>query len=223
MGPMPESVPVRCPACRSERVYTAPSYPCACGAPITPVLDRRTAPAPVLHRAWEEEWIRLRCPACARVTQWPRPELGCGCGAVLRIPVQGSGGETEKPHPPPRRIPPRTARDAVTATVLYLHRLGHRDVRRADQRPPSGIALAARGLFVQVDPSRWPASSRDVECLWLTAMADSASCVHFSLAGYTDEARARAALLGVPLFVLGPTGTPVPVNDHAAVFASSAG
>ncbi len=109
----------------------------------------------------------------------------------------------------------RTARDAVTAAALYLRWLGYRDIRRADQRPPSGIGLAARGILAQVDPTVRPASLRDVECLWLTAMTESAECVYFSLAGYADDARAHADTLGVPLFVLDLTGTPQPVNDLA--------
>ncbi|MBK3629770.1 hypothetical protein JHN59_34180 [Streptomyces sp. MBT49] len=252
---MSESVPVRCPVCRSERLYIAPSYPCVCGAPVTPVLDRRTAPTTVAHRAWDDEWVALRCPSCGLRHQWPRPELGCACGAVLRVPVtepalgpeSGPGhgptapasaqpppsaprtstpapapapGPSSAPTPaPPRRafrpVAIRTARDAVTAAALYLNWLGHGDIRRADQRPTAGIGLAARGLVAQVDPSVSPASSRDVECLWLTAMTASADCVYFSLAGYDDDARARADQLCVPLFVLDLTGTPQPVNATA--------
>ncbi|MGW2045847.1 hypothetical protein ACWCPF_11765 [Streptomyces sp. NPDC001858] len=275
MGAMSESVPVRCPACRRERPFTVPSYPCACGAPVTPVLDRRTTPTAVAHRAWDEEWIALCCPACGRRDQWPHPELGCACGTVLRIPVtaepsapptapetdpapgptpgqapgQAPGPQTSASPPPPPPLPPpassttgpgaapeppstatptptrrrafrpavaiRTARDAVTAAALYLNWLGHGDIRRADQRPTSGIGLAARGLLAQVDPSVHPASLRDVECLWLTAMTESADCVYFSLAGYADDARARADQLHVPLFVLDLTGAPQPVNSTA--------
>ncbi|MFJ8938692.1 hypothetical protein ACIRL0_23710 [Streptomyces sp. NPDC102365] len=109
----------------------------------------------------------------------------------------------------------RTARDAVTAAALYLRWLGYRDIRRADQRPPSGIGLAARGIVAQVDPTVRPASLRDVECLWLTAMTESSRCVYFSLAGYENDARARADSLGVPLFVLDLTGTPQPANSLA--------
>ncbi|MFI1030980.1 hypothetical protein [Streptomyces sp. NPDC020951] len=290
---MSESVPVRCPACRRERPYTVPSYPCACGAPVTPVLDRRTTPTAVAHRAWDEEWIALRCPACGRCDQWPHPELGCACGTVLRIPVTapptdseptpepapeasapptrppastagpaptpeppstpelepgagvGAGsrsgaepepgstltpGPAQSPIPTPTPTPApapaaqrrafrpvaiRTARDAVTAAALYLNWLGHGDIRRADQRPTAGIGLAARGLLAQVDPSVRPASLRDVECLWLTAMTESADCIYFSLAGYADDARARADQLRVPLFVLDLTGAPQPVNATA--------
>ncbi|MFF4396475.1 hypothetical protein [Streptomyces sp. NPDC001480] len=226
MGGMPESVPVRCPACRREHVYTAPSYPCACGAPVSPPLDRRTAPTAVVHRAWDEDWVTVACALCGRRDQWPHPELGCSCGTVLRLPVRGAPPAARPaagpgPVPRPARRPPfhpvtiRTARDAVTAAALYLRWLGYRDIRRADQRPPSGIGLAARGLLAQVDPSVRPASLRDVECLWLTAMTESAGCVYFSLAGYAEAARVRADGLGIPLFVLDLTGTPQPVNAVA--------
>jgi len=107
------------------------------------------------------------------------------------------------------------AADAIGAAALCLRRLGHHDVRRAQERPPSGVLLAAEGLLAQVDPSARPASLRDVECLWLTAMSESARCVYFSLAGYADDARSRADALDIPLFVLDLTGTPQPVNDPA--------
>ncbi|MER6079211.1 hypothetical protein [Streptomyces sp. NPDC001833] len=217
---MSESVPVRCPACRREHVYTAPSYPCACGAPVAPSLDGTAGPTAVAHRAWDADWVTVSCGSCGRRDQWPQPELGCPCGAVLRIAVAGDvSAPPAEPEPEPRTafhpVTIRTARDAVTAAALYLRWLGYRDVRRADQRPPSGIGLAARGLLAQVDPTVQPASRRDVECLWLTAMTEDSGCVYFSLAGYAEEARERADALGVPLFVLDFTGTPQPVNGHA--------
>ncbi|MFE2881622.1 hypothetical protein ACUXZZ_09485 [Streptomyces graminifolii] len=227
MGLMSESVPVRCPACRREHVYAAPSYPCVCGAPVAPPLDQHGVATVVTHRVWDEDWIAVRCAACGRLDEWPYPELGCPCGTLLRIPVAGEE-PTSKPavrttrlgadvrgRPAFQPVTIRTARDAVTAAALYLRWLGYRDIRRADQRPPSGIGLAARGILAQVDPTVRPASLRDVECLWLTAMTESTECVYFSLAGYADDARAHADNLGVPLFVLDLTGTPQPVNDLA--------
>lgn len=228
MGLMSESVPVRCPACRREHVYAAPSYPCVCGAPVAPPLDQRGVATVVNHRVWDEDWIAVRCAACGRLDEWPYPELGCPCGTLLRIPVAGAeptsepaarttkvGGAEVEGRPAFQPVTIRTARDAVTAAALYLRWLGYRDIRRADQRPPSGIGLAARGILAQVDPTVRPASLRDVECLWLTAMTESTECVYFSLAGYADDARARADALRVPLFVLDLTGTPQPVNDLA--------
>ncbi|UXX96061.1 hypothetical protein N7U49_37290 [Streptomyces sp. AD2-2] len=227
MGLMSESVPVRCPACRREHVYAAPSYPCVCGAPVAPPLDHRGVATVVTHRVWDEDWVAVRCAACGRLDEWPYPELGCPCGTLLRIPVAGAEPTSEpavrttrlgadvRGRPAFQPVTIRTARDAVTAAALYLRWLGYRDIRRADQRPPSGIGLAARGILAQVDPTVRPASLRDVECLWLTAMTESAECVYFSLAGYADDARAHADTLGVPLFVLDLTGTPQPVNDLA--------
>ncbi|GGX03543.1 hypothetical protein GCM10010321_17990 [Streptomyces chartreusis] len=220
---MSESVSVRCPACRREHLYAAPAYPCECGAPVVPPLDPAGTATAVTHRAWDDEWISVRCTACGREGEWPRPELGCTCGTLLRVPVARASAEDEEAEPPkaptPRRafqpITIRTARDAVTAAAVYLRWLGYRDIRRADQRPTSGIGIAAHGLLAQVDPTVRPASLRDVECLWLTAMTESAACVYFSLSGYAPDARARADTLGVPLFVLDLTGTPQPVNTLA--------
>ncbi|MFI8307807.1 hypothetical protein ACIF80_31180 [Streptomyces sp. NPDC085927] len=254
---MPESVSVRCPACRSEHRYTAPSYPCACGAPVVPPLDPEAVPTPVVHRVWREEWVTVRCGRCGRPGEWPRPEFGCPCGTVLRIPVAGPdtapapdgspwpasdiapasygtpasyaapapdgipAPESPTAAPPASRrpgvpsVPIRTARDAVTATVLYLRLLGHDDIRRAHRRPPSGIGLAGRGVLALVDPSARPVTSRDVECLWLMSMSESARCLCFTLAGYAPDARERADRLGVPLFLLDLTGTPQPVNAPA--------
>ncbi|MCX5330444.1 MULTISPECIES: hypothetical protein [unclassified Streptomyces] len=218
MGSMSESVAVRCPVCRREHLFTAPEYPCACGAPVVPPLDPRARATAISHRSWEDDWVTVLCASCGRRGEWPHPELGCPCGTVLRIPVT-AGAVVERAEPTPRRafqpVTIRTARDAVTAAALYLRWLGYRDIRRADQRPPNGIGIAARGLLAQVDPTVRPASLRDVECLWLTAMTESAACVYFSLSGYATEARAVADTLGVPLFVLDLTGTPQPVNSLA--------
>ncbi|MFJ8591064.1 hypothetical protein [Streptomyces sp. NPDC093598] len=253
---MAETVAVRCPACRREHRYTAPVYPCVCGAPVAPRLDRDGPATPVLHRAWQDDWVTVRCRSCGRRGEWPRPEVGCACGVVLRVAVvEGPGGDgggdqddacdrdaSARPGPttgPPetatadatpraasvrpafRSVTIRTALDAVTATALYLRRLGYGGVRRADQRPPSGIGLAARGVLAQVDPAVRPATLRDVECLWLTAMTESAQGLYFSLTGYADDARARADALGVPLFVLDLTGTPRPVNAPAETLAAT--
>ncbi|GAP49637.1 uncharacterized protein SAZU_4500 [Streptomyces azureus] len=137
-------------------------------------------------------------------------------GAPASADAGSSADSTDAAARPPfRSVTIRTVLDAVTAAALYLRWLGYRRVRRADQRPPSGIGLAARGVVALVDPAVRPATLRDVECLWLTAMTESADCLYFSLAGYADDARARADALGIPLFVLDVTGTPRPVNAPA--------
>ncbi|WP_353945551.1 hypothetical protein ABII15_30860 [Streptomyces sp. HUAS MG91] len=222
---MAEPVRVRCPACPREHTYVPAALPCACGAPVAPPLVRGAAAEEVSDHTWDDDWVTLRCPVCGRRDRWPRPELGCDCGALLRLPVQDDQAPPPQHIPLPRTVTPprpafrpvaiRTARDAVTAVALYLRWLGYPDVRRADQRPPSGIGLAARGLVAQLEPSVRPATVRDVECLWLQSMTESAACVYFSLAGYADEARTRADELLVPLFVLDLTGEPQPVNSPA--------
>ncbi|MDT0399039.1 MULTISPECIES: hypothetical protein [Streptomyces] len=205
---MAESVPVRCPACRRSHRYTAPSYPCACGAPVTAPLDLDGVPDLVGHRAWDEEWITVRCGQCGLPGQWPRPELGCACGTVLRIPVTG-------PPPLPGKPAVRATTDPVTAAVRHLRRLGHEDVRRTGRHSPSGTGLVGRGILAQVEPSARPTTARDVECLWLAAMTESAGCLYFSVAGYDGEARARADTLDVPLFLLDPAGRARAVNGPA--------
>ncbi|MEU6672953.1 hypothetical protein [Streptomyces sp. NPDC046853] len=109
----------------------------------------------------------------------------------------------------------RTAQDAVTVAALYLRWLGYGDIRGGVKRAPSGVRVAARGLIALIEPSVQPSSLRDVECVWLSAMAESVSCVCFSLAGYEEAARARADSLSIPLFVIDLTGTPQPVNNAA--------
>lgn len=121
---------------------------------------------------------------------------------------------TPTPRPVFQPVTIRTARDAVTAAALYLRWLGYRDIRRADQRPPSGIGLAARGMLAQVDPTVRPATLRDVECLWLTAMSESTGCVYFSWPGTRTTPAAAPTPSGSPLRAR-PHGHPQPVNTHA--------
>ncbi|NUK03533.1 hypothetical protein HRW23_23780 [Streptomyces lunaelactis] len=236
---MAETVPVRCPACRRDHLYAPQIYPCACGAPLAPPMLRGASPQPITHRTWTDDWVTVRCQECARQDQWPQPELGCPCGTVLRIPVRpvsaavptppassGPGSllrpahipfprTATVPRPSFRPVTIRTARDAVTAAARYLTWLGFSDVVQPEVRPSSGIDLRGPGLVAQVDPSTHPATLRDVECLWLNGLNTSAASVFFSLAGYAQDARARADRLGIPLFVMDLTGSPQPVNAPA--------
>ncbi|SEG12140.1 hypothetical protein SAMN05216223_103301 [Actinacidiphila yanglinensis] len=233
---MAESVLVRCPACGRDHSYTAPTFPCACGNPLAPSVVPGGEPVHVLHRSWEESWVRLRCPECGRRDQWPQPEFDCVCGALVRLPVEGcaEGSEDEVPVPhgaapePTGQVPPpttprppfrpvtiRTARDALTAAAHYLKWLGFASVRMAGDRTANGIDLRGEGLVAQVDPTTLPTPLRDVECLWLNCVHEDATGAFFSLAGYAHDARLRADQLGVPLFVMDLTGTPQPVNEAA--------
>jgi hypothetical protein len=84
---MSESVPVRCPVCRRDHLFTPTSYPCPCGQPVAPAVAAHGAPENVTDRAWSADWVTVPCPSCGRADPWPRPELGCSCGAVLRVPL----------------------------------------------------------------------------------------------------------------------------------------
>jgi hypothetical protein len=238
---MAESVPVRCPECRHEHIYTPPVYPCDCGAPVTLPLLRGGLPVRVRHRTWRASWVQVRCPSCGTSKEWPQPELGCACGTTLRLPVatarqreghpegEGSGGHTEggsgaahlvsrtprAPRPAFSPVTIRTAQDARAAAAQYLRWLGFTDVRVTEKRAASGVDVRGPGIVAHVDPTTSPTAVRAVETLWLNALNESSVAVCFSLAGYVRESRARADALAVSLFVIDLTGTPQPVNDKA--------
>ncbi|MFJ2443693.1 MULTISPECIES: hypothetical protein [unclassified Streptomyces] len=238
---MGENVSVCCPSCGGRHTFVAPVHPCLCGAPVAPPLAKEAPVEPVTYRTWAEEWVTVRCAACGRDGDWPRPELGCPCGAMLRIPVRETGAPEVRESGPaaerPTRVPPpraatsprtpfhpatiRTPRDAVSAAALYLRWLGFRSVVRTEGEPDSGVDLRGPDVVAQVDPGTGPASLRAVECLWLDGLAASAVGVYFSLAGYAEDARARADALGIPLFVLDLTGAPQPVNGPADELVSA--
>ncbi|MET9291423.1 hypothetical protein [Streptomyces sp. NPDC003077] len=232
---MAESVPVRCPTCRRENAFTPPTFPCACGAPLTLPVLRGGVPAEILHRTWRSSWVEVRCETCGRRDQWPAPESGCVCGTVVRVPTTPVPPEPEGAPAgsvtaaTARRTPPRvplvrpafrpvtirTARDCVTAAAQYLKWLGFTDVECTQEPPGAGVDLRGKGVVAQVDPTTHGTLLRDIECAWLNGLHDSALTVFFSLAGYARDARARADALHVPLFVMDLTGTPQPVNDPA--------
>ncbi|MFG2223288.1 hypothetical protein [Streptomyces sp. NPDC048644] len=234
---MADSVPVRCPTCRRENAFTPPTFPCACGAPLTLPVLRGGVPVEIVHRTWQGSWVAVQCDSCGRQDEWPAPESGCVCGTVVRIPVvpapapppiarrsPGRGPHTPAPSAtaPPAVLRPafrpvtiRTARDCVTAAAQYLKWLGFTDVGRTQERTASGLDLRGSGVVAQVDPTTRSTALREIECVWLNGLHDSAVAVFFSLAGYARDARSRADDLYLPLFVMDLTGTPQPVNDPA--------
>ncbi|MFF3482688.1 hypothetical protein ACFYXC_05335 [Streptomyces sp. NPDC002701] len=206
-------VTIPCGTCGRADQWPRPELGCPCGTVVRVPLADAGRPGPGEDAAPDPRDVRdtsEEAHAAASEPPGPQPARHRRLPAAIPLP---------RAEPAPRAafqpVTIRTARDAVTAAALYLRWLGYRDIRRADQRPPSGIGLAARGMVAQVDPTVRPASLRDVECLWLTAMTESAGCVYFSLAGYEKDARACADELGVPLFVLDLTGTPQPANSLA--------
>ncbi|MFG3119893.1 hypothetical protein ACGF4C_36740 [Streptomyces sp. NPDC048197] len=234
---MADSVPVRCPTCRRENAFTPPTFPCACGAPLTMPVLRGGVPVEILHRTWQASWVEVRCDVCGRHDEWPAPESGCVCGTVVRVPVVPAPTPPPPNFPSPARPAPeappvaeprravlrpafrpvtiRTARDCVTAAQQYLKWLGYADVARAQERTATGVDLRGTGVVAQVDPTTRATQLREIECVWLNGLNDSAIAVFFSLAGYARDARTRADELHIPLFVMDLTGTPQPVNDPA--------
>ncbi|MFG2139652.1 hypothetical protein [Streptomyces sp. NPDC048650] len=235
---MADSVPVRCPTCRRENAFTPPTFPCACGAPLTMPVLRGGVPVEILHRTWQASWVEVRCEVCGRQDEWPAPESGCACGTVVRIPVAPAPPPSVPGPPGPgtsvtpavrpsaqhgqhgqraafRPVTIRTARDCVTAAAQYLKWLGFTDVARTRERTAAGVDLRGKGVVAQVDPTTRSTELREIECVWLNGLNDSAIAVFFSLAGYTHDARGRADDLRLPLFVMDLTGTPQPVNDPA--------
>ncbi|MEV0374902.1 hypothetical protein AB0I10_34855 [Streptomyces sp. NPDC050636] len=235
---MADSVPVRCPTCRRENAFTPPTFPCACGAPLTMPVLRGGVPVEIVHRTWQASWVAVRCEVCGRQDEWPAPESGCACGTVVRVPVVPAptspppgfpalgmrGKSTPRPAPGAphtvlrpafRPVTIRTARDCVTAAAQYLKWLGYTDVARTQERTASGVDLRGTGVVAQVDPTTRSTKLREIECVWLNGLNESAIAVFFSLAGYARDARSRADELHIPLFVMDLTGTPQPVNDPA--------
>jgi hypothetical protein len=138
---------------------------------------------------------------------------GCAAGPAAASRAQAPSPAAVRPVFRPVTI--RTSLDAVTAAAQYLKWLGFREAGLAGDRLTAGVDLRGADVAVRVDPTTRPTTLREVECLWLEAMASSVRGVVFSLAGYTRDARSRADDLRVPLFVMDLTGTPQPVNDAA--------
>ncbi|GAA2721357.1 MULTISPECIES: hypothetical protein [Streptomyces] len=97
---MAKSVPVHCPTCHREHSFTPPTFPCACGAPLTLPVPADATPELLAHRSWRDSWVAVRCPSCDRQGQWPRPELGCACGTVVRLPVVPPRANAAEPGAP---------------------------------------------------------------------------------------------------------------------------
>lgn len=220
---MAKSVPVHCPMCRREHSFTPPTFPCACGEPLTLPVRPDAGPGALASRTWRDSWVTVRCQSCGTQGQWPRPEFGCACGAVVRLRIAPE--PSPDATPPARRRPAfrpvaiRTDRDALMAVERYLRWLGFAQVRcPGNCLTPDGpevIDLRATGLVVRVDPTTLPTTVRDIECLWLYALTEEATGLCFSLAGYSRDARSRADELRLPLYLLDLSGTPRPVNDLA--------
>ncbi|MFC9650524.1 MULTISPECIES: hypothetical protein [unclassified Streptomyces] len=217
-----EWVTVRCTACAREGQWPRPELGCPCGAMLRIVVEP-TAPEPATPAPVAAEPATAGEPA-------PEPQVPARPASERPVPEHPARIPLPRtataPRPAFRPVTIRTARDAVTTAALYLRWLGFKSVVESGEPPAPGISTPGTGLrgpdvVAQVDPTTGPASLRSVECLWLTGMNASATSVYFSLAGYADDARARADALGLPLFVLDLTGAPQPVNGPADELVST--
>ncbi|MCX4965642.1 hypothetical protein OHA98_12490 [Streptomyces sp. NBC_00654] len=190
-------VTARCADCGRLDQWPQPELCCPCGAvlrvPVRPVTTTAVEPS------------TPDAPGSGTTA----PDAGAG---PAHIPLPRTAAH---PRPSFHPLTIRTGRDAVSAAARYLQWLGYHDVVQPEKRPASRIDLRAAGVVAQVDAGARPTGLRDVECLWLNALSASVAGVFFSLAGYTEDARSRADTLGVPLFLMDPTGTPQPVNSPA--------
>ncbi|MEV7176099.1 hypothetical protein [Kitasatospora sp. NPDC093679] len=201
-GPAPSAggTAIRCPACRAEHVYEAPSLPCPCGAQLRVPLLRGGVPVQVRFRSWEDSWLSMRCPHCGRNDQWPQPEYTCNCGATVRLPVDraprlpsaGAAGRPvgarpyttavppEQPaspsgrhrlmRPPFRPQPVRSPQDALPAAAHYLQWLGFEDLELTDGQDREAVTLLGSRMVAQVDTWPDPADVKAVECLWMQTL-----------------------------------------------------
>nr|WSX49095.1 hypothetical protein OG409_09120 [Streptomyces sp. NBC_00974] len=218
-------VTVRCEACGQEGDWPHPEVGCgSCGTVlVVPVHPREPA-------GGDAAGFPGGGPGRPGGEAGSDPRAGAGRASPERAPAAGraapdptapdrepAAADASAPRPAFLPVTIRTARDAVATAALYLRWLGFRDVRQPDGRsiPSAPVDLRAPGLVAQVDPTTAPAGVRAVECVWLNGLTASATSVYFALAGYTQDARARADDLGIPLFVMDLTGTPQPVNDPA--------
>ncbi|WP_407562095.1 hypothetical protein [Streptomyces sp. 184] len=206
---MPESVPVRCPACRREHAYTPSTFPCACGAPLTLPLLRGGVPVELRHRTWRDSWVTVRCPVCDRRDEWPRPELSCDCGAVVRLPVAAA---QSRPRPAPPTPPAPSAPPAPAPPP-------HPPAPTSAPHPPAAPARPAAAPVRR--PAFRPVTIRN------TGDAVTAAAQYLRWLGFTDlvknEDRPASGVdvrgAGVVAHV-DPTTTPTSLRDVECVWLS---
>ncbi|KUF16643.1 hypothetical protein [Streptomyces silvensis] len=222
-------VTVRCATCGRGTDWPRPELGCACGTVLrVPVTSEegaegaeRAEGAGAGGGAREPDPGDGTCALCA-----PEGDEGAApcasCAPKSRPSLTPPHIPLPRTAPTPRYafrpLPVRGARDAVATCARFLRWLGYEDVREAypaEERPPSGTRLTALGVLAQIEPTARPASLRDVECAWLTAMTHTVTCACFALSGFTPAARSRADELDVALFRIELSGTPEPLNGAA--------
>ncbi|NHC47133.1 restriction endonuclease [Motilibacter aurantiacus] len=121
--------------------------------------------------------------------------------------------------PPPRLI--RTARDAELNVAAWMRFWGFSDAQVMPVGPDAGIDVISSSAVAQVKMEGVPTGRPVVQQLHGVAQHAKRRGLLFSLAGYTEQARAWAEDAGVALFRFDFQGVPEPVNGHAASVAEA--
>lgn len=136
---MADSVPVRCPTCRRENAFTPPTFPCACGAPLTLPVLRGGVPVEILHRTWQASWVEVRCEVCGRQDEWP------AAGVRLRLRHGRPGPRRPGAHSATAELPvPRAAPTARTARAEARRATRHAALREPSRGPRSARSRSVR-------------------------------------------------------------------------------
>jgi hypothetical protein len=116
----------------------------------------------------------------------------------------------------------RDYREAEEFAAEWMWYLGYPDARCTPPGADGGIDVVAARAVAQVKFEARPTGGPAIQQLNGVAAAEQKHGVFFSLAGYTDQARAFANRAGVALFRWNPDGSQQPVNDAARRMVAAA-
>jgi hypothetical protein len=115
--------------------------------------------------------------------------------------------------PAPRMLKGHAAAEEYAAEVLRA--LGYPDAARTPAGADGGVDVAGAGLVAQVKMEALPTGRDRLQALFGVAAVEEARAAFFSLAGYTDQARAWGERAGIALFEFGFDGSIDAVNEVA--------
>jgi predicted Mrr-cat superfamily restriction endonuclease len=109
----------------------------------------------------------------------------------------------------------RDDREAEELAAEWMRYLGYTDARCTPPGADGGVDVVSARAVAQVKFEARPTGRPATQRLYGCAAAAQKSGVFFSLAGYTEHARAFADSVGVALFRWAPDGSQQPINDAA--------
>lgn len=122
--------------------------------------------------------------------------------------------------PAPRMLKGHAAAEEYAAEVLRA--LGFPDATRTPTGADGGIDVAGVGLVAQVKMEALPTGRDRLQALFGVAAVEEAQAAFFSLAGYTDQARAWGERAGIALFEFAFDGSIEAINEVASSMLASA-